>query len=114
MNQNHVFNWSRTSGFSSSPVKHEKWFLNHGEINRAFDVEVRFGKPYDVNSIKRDWSFREEIELCNKMREFFEKVNDFVPVTHCPVCKTSADVSEPSIKIGARITMCVPVAGMPI
>jgi cyclopropane fatty-acyl-phospholipid synthase-like methyltransferase len=80
------FRWTRTTDLSDQSTKQEVWTLTHGEKTQDFDVNVTFGKPIDIKSIKKDWPFKLEIEICNGMRKFFEGSTKFVPVKKCPIC----------------------------
>ncbi|MCO6431390.1 MAG: class I SAM-dependent methyltransferase [Deltaproteobacteria bacterium] len=91
------FNWIRKSPMAGSARQTEIWTLEPEGISH--DVKVTAGKPLNLSEVKRNWSFRRELDKCESLREFFDELGSFEHFTSCPVCKADFAAAKPEVKI---------------
>ncbi|MGK0466313.1 class I SAM-dependent methyltransferase [Clostridium sp.] len=79
--------WKRTSSFALKKKKIEKWIYIEDEVEKSFDVEVTFGKPIDILSLKEKMISNFKLEIKNmktSRRNLFKGELERVKV--CPIC----------------------------
>lgn len=101
------YSWKRFGFFSVQEQDQEQWILEIGSEAYRFDVNVRFGKKIDLVSIKREWPYKNEIDLTIKKLEFFREKGEFIVTETCPVCGAPKEQGLQEARIcGMDYLMC--------
>lgn len=92
------YHWQKLTGFDPVPQKTEEWIFHSAAGVERFPVSVTLGKEIDLGSIKKRSPSKGELESVTKMRDYFEKLDGFVNVSECPICKSSIGEATPLSK----------------
>ena len=99
MNKNQI--WQKKKSFLNKSENVEAWFCDE----KQFNMNVRYGKPLNINSLRSSEIYSTEAKNLEKARIFFDTLNTFDTVASCPVCETLTSKATPVVKVWSATYM---------
>lgn len=102
--------WSRIISFESEKIQEEVWIYKDSKTEKKYNVEVTFGKPIDILSLKLNMveDFGSNVsQIRDSRRSLFKKRDSLQRVDLCPICGCETKDIETILNVyGARYCQC--------
>lgn len=102
-------NWTRITSFEPSHKKSETWIFNNGNTEKKHAVDVTFGKPVNILSLKLNMAedYTAHVAQVKNSRTTLFSANDLDHLTGCPICNHPAQLAQEIFSVyGAPYFQC--------
>ena len=102
-------NWTRLTSFEPQAKKTETWIYSNGRTEKRHIVDVTFGKPVDILSLKLNMTedYAASVAQVKSSRTALFASKDLDHLQQCPVCGETADRAKEIFSVyGAPYFQC--------